>query len=314
MTYALDPETEAVIVAFNEQFADVEVPARDDWKALRDNADITLTFLDTLVPPAPNVQTTSFEATADDGTGIEVRWYTKAGSSPGSAVVYAHGGGMILASVDYYSSWVAWYVELTGIPFLSVEYRLAPDATGTMPMRDAFAALRWLIDHAAELGVDPARIAVMGDSAGGGIMAGVSILARDNGIPVARQILIYPMLDDRADPQPALAEFATWTYDDNYTGWHALLGEDVGGDNVSPIAAPARLTDCAGLPPAYIEVGDLDIFRDEDMAYAQKLSRAEVQVEFHLHTGAPHGFDRFAPTSSLAQRAFGDRIRVLKSV
>ncbi|HEX4721305.1 MAG TPA: alpha/beta hydrolase [Pseudonocardiaceae bacterium] len=314
MTYALDPEIEAVVVAFAEAIGEVKVPALDDVQAQRDNADITLTYLDKFVPPAPNVRTTSFEAIADDGTGIEVRWYAKADSSPGSAVVYAHGGGMILANVDYYNAWVAWYVERTGIPFLSVEYRRAPEVKGTTPMRDTFAALRWLIEHAAELGVDPARIVLMGDSAGGGIMAGVSILARDNGIAIAHQVLIYPMLDDRADPQPALADFATWTYDDNYTGWHALLDENIGGDDVSPIAAPARLTDCAGLPPAYIEVGDLDIFRDEDIAYAQKLSRAQVQVEFHLHTGAPHGFDRFAPTSALAQRAFDDRIRVLKSV
>lgn len=314
MTYVVDPEVEAAITALRERFGEAEPPERDDIKALRAGADTELTFLSSIVPPAPNVRTAHFLTTADDGSAISLRWYTRDDESPGSAVVYVHGGGMVLGSVDYYHTWVAWYVELTGIPFLAVEYRLAPEVTGTTPMTDTFAAVRWLIEHASEHGVDPARIAIMGDSAGAGIAAGVTILARERNIPLAHQILIYPMLDDQIPPQPALEPFVTWTWEQNWTCWHALLGDSLGTDAVSPVAAPARLTDHSGLPPAYVEVGDLDLFRDENIAYALALTRAEVPVEFHLRPGAPHGYDRLAPLSDLAQRAFADRIRVLRTL
>ena len=120
------------------------------------------------------------------------------------------------------------------------------------------------------------RLAVMGDSAGGGLAAGVCLMARDRGGPaVAQQLLIYPMLDDRPSaPDPAMTSFLTWTYDDNLTGWGALLGQKAGGDDVSPYAAPARATDLAGLPPTYVDVGDLDLFRDEDIDYVRRLSDA----------------------------------------
>jgi dienelactone hydrolase len=155
---------------------------------------------------------------------------------------------------------------------LSVEYRYAPEHPGLTPVHDSYVALRWLADHSDELGVDPAGIAVMGDSAGGGIAAGLAVLARDRGgPPIAQRILFYPMLDDRTTvPDPALVPFAGWTYEDNLTGWGALLGGDVGGPDVSPYAAPARLDDCTNLPPTYIEVGELDIFRDECVEFARR--------------------------------------------
>ncbi len=134
----------------------------------------------------------------------------------------------------------------------------------------------WLAGQADTLGFDPGRLAVMGDSAGGGLAAGVCLMARDRGGPaLAQQLLIYPMLDDRPSaPDPAMTSFLTWTYDDNLTGWGALLGQKAGRDDVSPYAAPARATDLAGLPPTYVDVGDLDIFRDEDIDYVRRLSDA----------------------------------------
>ena len=155
----------------------------------------------------------------------------------------------------------------------------------------------------------------MGDSGGGAPAAGVAIMARDEGVPLARQILVYPMLDDRTQaPDPARAEFLTWTHDYNYTAWRAVLGDDFGGDAVSPIAAPARLTDFTGLAPAYLDVGDLDIFRDETIAYAQRLAQAGVPIELHVHPGAPHGWERFAPTVGSAARAMADRARAVASL
>jgi acetyl esterase/lipase len=155
----------------------------------------------------------------------------------------------------------------------------------------------------------------MGDSGGGTPAAGAAILARDRGIAVARQILAYPMLDDRNQtPDPDRAAYLTWTYDNNYTAWSAVLGDQLGTDGVSPVAAPARLADYASLPPAYIDVGDLDIFRDEDIAYAQNLARAGVPVELHVHPGVPHGWERFAPNSSSARRAMAGRARAIASI
>jgi acetyl esterase/lipase len=127
--------------------------------------------------------------------------------------------------------------------------------------------------------------------------------------------LIYPMLDDRTQvPDPALAPFATWSYDNNYTAWAAVLGDELGRDGVSPVAAPGRLRDFAGLAPAYLDVGDLDIFRDETIAYARGLARAGVPAELHVHPGVPHGWKRLAPDSHTARRAFADRVRVIRAL
>ena len=204
---------------------------------------------------------------------------------------------------------------MTGVPFLAVKYRLAPEVTGTTLAQDTFAGVTWLIEHARALGVDPDRVAVMGDSGGGCPAAGAAIIARDRRLAVARQILIYPMLDDRNILPGVLPEaWLTWTYDNNFTAWSAVLGEDLGKETVSPHAVPARLRDFCGLAPAYIEVGDLDIFRDEDLAYAQRLAQAGVPVEVHVHPGAPHGFERIAPNAKVAQRALQDRARVVASL
>jgi acetyl esterase/lipase len=208
------------------------------------------------------------------------------------------------------------YVATSGVPMLVVDYRIAPQHPHPTPVEDCYAALRWLADNAAKLGVDPSRIGVMGDSAGGGLAAGVSLLARDRGgPPIAQQLLVYPMLDDRSHtPDPQLLPFLTWTYDDNVTGWAALLGDSAGTDAVSPYAAPARVTDVSGLPDTYIDVGDLDIFRDEDIAYARRLSDAGVPTELHLHPGCPHAFEALARGADISQRAIGDRVRRLRAL
>lgn len=312
MSYVLDPELADALSVLSPP---AEPPARGDWKAVRAAGNAGWAVWSAAAPTYPDVHATSFFTETTDGAKIELRWFAKAGSSPGSAVVYAHGGGMILANVDLYAFVIADYVAKTGVPFLAVEYRLAPEGTGTMLAEDVLTGISWLAAHSAELGVAPGRIALMGDSGGGCPTAGAAILARDRGIAVARQILVYPMLDDdNLVPDPLLAPFATWTYDNNFTAWSALLGERLGDANVSPAAVPARLKDASGLAPTYIEVGELDIFRDEDIRYAQKLAASGVPVELHVHPGASHGFDRLAPESKLALRAQQDRVRVIKSV
>jgi acetyl esterase/lipase len=208
------------------------------------------------------------------------------------------------------------HTAASGVPLLSVDFRFAPEHPYPTSVEDCYAALQWAHKNATELGVDPARIAVMGDSAGGGMAAGVALMARDRGGPaLAAQILVYPMLDDRTTtPDPEIEPYAMWTTDDNITGWGCLLGDTAGGDDTPPYAAPARAQDLAGLPRTYIDVGQLDIFRAEDIAYAERLAVAGVDVEFHLHPGVPHAFEVFAPESAVARRAQADRARVLRSI
>lgn len=318
MTIELDPHIAAALAAQAAEVAaagGVVLPDRDDPLALR--AFLNPGFLPSHAQagPAPDVSSSDFHAVSGDGTAIPLRLYRKSGSNPGSAVVYLHGGGLICGSVDLYDNLLRAYVQWTGVPFLAVDNRLAPEATGTTITEDAFAGLEWMLEHAAEHGVDPARVAVMGDSGGGAPAAGAAILARDRGIRLKSQILIYPMLDDRnTEPDPELASTAVWTYDDNYTGWHALLGDRIGTEDVSPLAAPARNRDFRGLAPAYIETGDLDIFRDEDLDYAVRLVRAGVSTEVHMYPGAPHGYDWIGYGGPLTARWKADRIRVITAL
>lgn len=316
MSLTLDPEVAQAIVPMAAPIADqTPLPVGD--------ALTRRTFQGHIMaqaghaPPMPDdVAMTDYHATAPDGAQIPLRWYAKNGSAPGSAVLYTHGGGMILGSMGLDDRPVAGYVSASGTPMLSVDYRLAPEHRYPTQVQDVYAGLRWLDEHAKELSVDRERIAVMGESAGGSLAAAVAIMARDQAGPgIARQILIYPMLDDRTTTIDAhIVRHALWKYDDNVTGWGALLGNAAGGPDVPATAAPARITDPAELPPAYIEVGQLDIFRDEDLTYALRLGRAGVEVEFHLRPGVPHMFDQLAPASDVARRAIADRVRVLASL
>jgi acetyl esterase/lipase len=162
----------------------------------------------------------------------------------------------------------------------------------------------WTAQHAAELGIDPARIAIAGASAGGGLAAGLALLARDRGeVNACLQLLIYPMIDDRCTSASSqMGEAAIWSRGANLLGWRAYLGHEPGAVDVSPYAAAARATDLAGLPPAFIGVGTLDVFRDEDIEYAARLLAAGVPTELHVYPGAPHGFESFAPGAAVSQR------------
>jgi acetyl esterase/lipase len=317
MPYELDPDL-LQAVASGPPMAPIAPAARGDHQTLRTNGETGLGAIDARLPEHAHIERVDDVATSHDGATIRVRWYGPAdadrASMPGPAVVYLHGGGMIMASVDLYDRLVAGYVAETGVPMLSVDYRLAPEHPHPSPVEDGFAGLRWLVDHADGLGVDPGRLAVMGDSGGGGLAAGVVLMARDRGVPLARQLLIYPMLDDRnTTPDPNLAPFAGWSYDDNYTGWHALLGDRLGTDDVSEYAAPARAADVSGLPPTYVETGELDIFRDESIEYARRIAASGTSIELHVHPGCPHGFDRLGDIP-VVRRAFADRHRVLRSI
>ncbi len=168
---------------------------------------------------------------------------------------------------------------------VSVEYRLAPEHPDPAPVEDCYAGLKWVSEHATELGINPDHIIISGGSAGGGIAAGVTLLARDRkGPSIFAQQLLYPMLDDRCNnvSNNQFPEEGTWTRRVNIMGWDSLLPGTRGTGNVSIYAAPARAKDLSGLPPAFIEVGSAEPFRDEDVAYATKLWEDGVHAELHV--------------------------------
>jgi acetyl esterase/lipase len=316
MPLSLDPEIAAALQEMMGDTPPPKPPPPGDVAGRRAIFESWMGLVSSILPKVTDVTTREFETSSADGTPVRLRWYEKNGGAKGPAVLYLHGGGMILGSVDAYDPVVQAYVSQSSVPMLSVDYRLAPESPHPTPVEDCYASLTHLAGHAASLGVDPNRLAVMGESAGGGLATAVAMLARDRtGPALAKQILIYPMLDDRnTTPDPQLAPFASWTYDDNITGWRGLLGARFGRDDVPPTAAPARATDLNDLPPTYIEVGQLDIFCNEDIAYALRLSEAGIPVELHVHAGAQHGFELIAPASQVAQRSTRDRLRVLRSL
>ncbi|MBN9391739.1 MAG: alpha/beta hydrolase [Chloroflexi bacterium] len=236
-----------------------------------------------------------------------------AGKVPG--LLWIHGGGYIIGTADADDQQVKKIVTEVGCAAVSVDYRLAPETPHPGPVEDCYAALKWFYQNAAELGVDTARLAIGGASAGGGLAAGLGVLTRDRGeIPLAFQLLIYPMLDDRTVTNSAdhayVGEFI-WTKESNYFGWTSLLGQEPGGEDVSPYAAAARATDLSGLPPTYLTVGSLDLFLEEDLEYARRLIRAGVPTELHVYPGGFHGFN-LMPTAAISQAFERDIMAALK--
>jgi acetyl esterase/lipase len=320
VTLPYDAEVLAELQA-KAQPADPTPPAIGDVATRRRNAKANFDLLAATLTTADGVEVEDFKLTTADGTHLPLTWYRPSGSrQTSSGALYLHGGGMILSLEQVgsgYDTIVRRYVAASGVPMLVVDYRVGPEHPHPTPVEDCYAALQWLVAHAGELGVDPGRVAVVGDSAGGGLAAGVALLARDRGGPaLALQVLVYPMLDDRTTvPDPSLPpDGLVWSYDDNVTGWQALLGENAGGADVPAYAAPARATDLAGLPPAFLDTGDLDIFRGEIVAYASRLAAAGVPAELHVYPGCPHGFEMFAPEAGVSRRAIAERVRRLREL
>jgi len=238
-----------------------------------------------------------------------------AAQAPLSALLWIHGGGSVMGEASQDDLAVSQIVSAVGCVAVSVDYRLAPETPHPGQIEDGYAALRWLSTHAEELGVDPTRIAIGGASAGGGLSAGLALLARDRGeTPLVFQLLIYPMLDDRtvtvAEPHPYTGEFI-WTPEANRFGWRALLGQALGGPGVSPYAAAARAEHLESLPSTFISVGALDLFLEEDLEYARRLMRAGVPTELHVYPGAFHGFNMVA-NAKVSQSAQRDQFHALR--
>ena len=234
------------------------------------------------------------------------------GTLPG--IYFIHGGGMILGDLDGEHLVAQMMCEQVNAVIVSVDYRLAPEHPFPAGPEDCYAGLVWMAANATDLGIDPDRIAIYGGSAGGGLAIAVTLMARDRkGPQLCFQMPIYPMIDDRhaTSSSHEISEIGIWDRAGNIEAWQMYLGDASGSDDVSIYAAPARATDLSGLPPAFIDVGELDLFRDEDIEFAARLIRAGVTTEFHINNGAYHAAEIFAPQSALAQRIWALRFAAL---
>ena len=214
---------------------------------------------------------------------MPVRIFTPdAGSAPRPAVLYIHGGGMIVGSPQLEAFGTARVARNLGVVAISPDYRLAPEHPFPAALDDCMTVLRWMLGHAEELGIDPGRIAVMGGSAGGGLSAAVAQRSHDEGIALRAQVLMYPMIDDRTALRTDHDGRGTfvWTASSNRFGWTSYLGREPRMSDAPEYAAPARRVDLSGLPPAWVGVGELDLFYEEDVAYAEKLRPAGSSVNW----------------------------------
>ena len=257
-------------------------------------------LMDRRRPPGVEVLTTA--------SGARVRLHRPPGKAePGPGLLWIHGGGYLIGSAAQDDAICRRFSRELGATVAAVDYRLAPEYPYPIPLEDCYAALTWL---AALPGVDPASVAIGGASAGGGLAAALALLVRRRGeLDLTAQLLVYPMLDDRSATQSGLDDpnHRVWTQSANVYGWSSYLGDADPED-----AVPARQTDLRGLPPAWIGVGTLDLFHDEDLAYADRLAAAGVPCEVEVVPGAFHGFDGIAPKAEVSQRFSASQIAWLR--
>ncbi|WP_247047425.1 alpha/beta hydrolase [Arthrobacter rhizosphaerae] len=235
---------------------------------------------------------------------VSVHVFRPASARPGTpALLWIHGGGMVLGDAAQDSQFCRRVANELNIVVVSVEYRLAPEHPFPTPLEDCYTALQWL---ASQPDIDPASIAIGGQSAGGGLAAALALLAKERGeIRPVLQLLSYPMLDDRTTTRTDIdpRRLRIWGPGSNRFGWGAYLGGTASDSNVPPLAAPARFDDLSGLPPAWIGVGTNDLFHDEDVAYARRLQQAGVACTLRVVPGAYHNFDSMEPRTAIS-RAF----------
>ncbi len=252
--------------------------------------------------PAAKVDNVAIEPRND--TQPRLRIYRPATRRSNSALFWIHGGGFVIGKASQDDRLCGETAQRLGIVVVSVEHRLAPENPFPAALDDCHAGWQWMQQHAGELGIDPSRVAIGGESAGGGLAAGLAQRLLDEGssLPLA-QWLFCPMLDDRTAARRELDQINHYIWNNrlNAIGWRAYLATEPGAGDVPAYAAPARREDLRGLPPAWIGVGDIDLFHEEDCAYAERLNAAGVQVTLDVVAGAPHGFGSWAPASQLAR-------------
>ena len=315
----LDVDQEFVVAAspMLSSLDGVQKPGLHDVKGRRE---LVAGFTSALNPQvAKGVKLEIYHIPTPDGYQLAVYHFRvehptqKSATTP--AIIHMHGGGLISASVADFVDKVSEQVLITGVQVFSVDYRLAPEYPYPTPLEDCWTGLIWMFSQAEKFNLDTTSIAVMGESAGGNLSAALTLLVRDRKMtpPFCQQILIAPMLDDR-NALKAIGQVITWDETDNATGWAAYLGHERGNDDVPIFAAPARVENVDGLPPLYVEVGQLDLFMMEDLEYVRKFLHAGIETELHIYPGVPHGFHLFAPNHTISKLAKENRWRVIRKL
>lgn len=234
--------------------------------------------------------------------GVKLRVYIPAHAS-GAALLWIHGGGLVVGSAALDDIMCSETAAQTGATVVSVGYRLAPAHRFPAAIDDCYTGWRWLQQNLSALGIDPNRVAIGGQSAGGGLAANLVHRAYDAGDSIAAQWLFCPMLDDRTAADRSLDEVDhfVWNNRSNLVGWSSYLGSAMGDGELAPYAAAARRSDLSGLPATWIYTSDIELFRDEDLEYARRLTDAGVDVTLKIVNGAPHGFEAWAPDEAMAR-------------
>ena len=314
LTELLDPEIKGPI---KEMLRQMPPTSFDDLPAARAAAKKMAAALKEQLPEVTGVISEDrIIPGPEDGPDVTVRIYRpEKQTEPLPALLWIHGGGYMMGDIDQ-EDFSARKLTLAGnCVLVSVEYRLAPEHPYPAPLEDCYAALKWLASHTDELDVDASRIAIGGASAGGGLAAGLAILARDRAeIKVIFQLLVYPMINDRitTPASDTVRDALLWTRESNLAGWRSYLGCEPGSDGISCYAAAFRAENLEGLPPAYITVGDIDLFAEEDVDYARRLIAAGVPTEIHVYPGGCHAFDMMVPEADISQRFTNDIYRALE--
>lgn len=304
----LDPEVAPALMAFP---AEMVTAIGDNPPLARQMFD---GFLEQMAAALPPTEVTIEERTIPGpGGDLRVVIYQPPGDAPRPGLLWIHGGGYIIGDARDDASCTP-HAEHTGCTIVSVDYRMAPEHPAPAGTEDCHAALLWMVENAEELGVDTSRLAIGGASAGGGMAASLALMNRDrNGPDLKLQLLIYPMIDDTHDTPSG--HFVThpnvWNRDVSMKAWKMYLGDNYGGD-VSPYAAASRATDVSNLPPAFIIVGTMDLFRDENIEYARRLLAAGVPTELQVYPGCFHGSEAIAPMAAVSQRMHQGKIDALK--
>ena len=301
----LDPELRVAIQQFAEMLGGTALDLSDLPSARSIGAAMGAQAL-AAAPARPSVEIEN-KTIHDEELGIDVHlraYRPTTADSLQAAILFIHGGGYVLGSVDQAQAKLSAWCEELGVFIVSVSYRLAPEFPFPAALYDCFAVLKWLSEYAPSLDVNAERIAVVGESAGGGLAAGLALYARDHSdIKIALQVLVYPMLDHTNIDQASGDDSDTyiWSRENNRIGWNAYLGGEVGADMLQ-YAAPSTANNLEGLPPAYIPVGDLDLFLEENKEYARRLTAAPVENTLKIYQGGFHAFSSLAPDAQISKQ------------
>jgi acetyl esterase/lipase len=314
LTELLDPELKGPIKMMLNQMPPTNF---NDIPAARAASTQMMAAMKAQMPVIPGVITEDHTIPGPKGSpNVKVRIYRpekQAGLLP--ALLWIHGGGYMLGDLDQEDFNAKQLTLAAECVVASVEYRLAPEHPYPAPLEDCYAALKWLSTHADELKINRSHIAVGGGSAGGGLAAGLAVLARDRAeAQVMFQLLVYPMINDYniAPASDTLPDALFWTRESNLIGWRSYLGCAPGTEGISCYAAAYRATNLEGLPAAYITVGDIDLFAQEDVDYSRRLIAAGIPTELHVYPGGCHAFDMLVPGADITKRFTADIHRALK--